>query len=402
MTLGACSTPIYQGMQPTMQTRSPPPHLTEATRASIESVAIVPHTQQAEQLLFGSYNKPTVTIADGARGGAFVSMVVVEGIMQSEVGRLIPVSALIPELMLPGALIGGIIGFTAEEIQKARDALTDALIDSASKPLANMAFANDAFSTLRHVQSLDVTVIAPTTLLPKKADAVLLVRLVEILVHVEDESAEVTTYVEATLRRASSGTVLWHQIYAYKDKDRLGDWAQSDAALWRNYINFARHYIARRIAEDLFERNELRHDLHPIPNGTVKRVANDNWRVKSKNLSPTLSWTLDLKGSGSSGSWAASVSENDTLYDLEIYDRQRLVYSARQLPEAHHEISEPLDACKAYWWTVRPSYIVGGRVRQGEWMRFYTRLDLQDGRIGDNASQLPAFLGGFAELKTRC
>lgn len=376
--------------------------MAEAARNSIESVAIVPHTQPAEQLLFGSYKQPTMTVADGVRGGAWVSMVVVDGIMQSDAGGMIPVSALIPALMLPGALVGGIIGFTAEEIQDSRDALTEALRNSASEPLANMTFANDAFSSLRHVQSLDVTVIAPTTQLPKNADAVLLIRLVEILISVQDENAEITTYVEATLRRATSGTLLWRQTYAYKDKDRLSDWTQSDAALWRNYINFARHYIARRIAEDLFERYELRHDLHPIPNSTVKRVANDNWRGKSKNLSPTLSWTLDLKGGGSSSSWAASINENDTLYDLEIYDRERLVYSARQLPEASHEISEPLDACKEYWWTVRPSYNIGGRARQGEWMRFYTRLDLQDGRIGENASQLPAFLGGFAELKIRC
>lgn len=377
-------------------------HMAEVARDSIESVVIVPHTPPAELLLFGTYNQPTFTVADGVRAGAWVSMVVVDGITQSDVGGMMPVSALVPELVLPGALIGGIVGFISEEIQDSRDALTEALRNSASEPLTNMTFANDAFSALRHVQSLDVTVIAPATQLPKNADAVLLIRLVEILINVQDENAEITTYVEATLRRAASGTVLWRQTYAYKDKDRLSDWTQSDAALWHNYINFARHYIARRIAEDLFERYELRHDLHPIPNSTVKRVANNNWRGKSKNLRPTLSWTLDLKGGGSSSSWAASINESDTLYDLEIYDRERLVYSVGQLPEAHHEISKPLDACKEYWWTVRPSYNVGGRARQGEWMRFYTRLDLQDGRTGENASQLPAFLGGFAELKTRC
>lgn len=377
-------------------------HMAEAARDSIESVVIVPHTQPAEQLLFGTYNKPTITVADGVRGGAWVSMVVVDGIVQSGVGEMIPISALVPALVLPGALIGGIIGFAAEEIQDSRDAMTEALRKSASEPLSNMKIANDAFSTLRHVQSLDVTVIAPTTQLPKNADAVLLIRLVEILINVQDENAEITTYVEATLRRAASGTLVWHQTYAYKDKDRLSDWTQSDAALWRNYINFARHYIGRRIAEDLFERYELRHDLHPVPNSTVKRVANNNWRGKSKDLRPTFSWVLDLKEGGSASPWAASINENDIRYDFEIYDRERLVYSARKLPEAHHEISKPLDACKEYWWTVRPSYNVGGRARQGEWMRFYTRLDLQDGRVGENASQLPAFLGGFAELKTHC
>ena len=47
--LVACSTPVYEGAQPTMKTRHPHTHLEEVERDRIETVVVMPHTPQSEK-----------------------------------------------------------------------------------------------------------------------------------------------------------------------------------------------------------------------------------------------------------------------------------------------------------------------------------------------------------------
>ena len=47
----------------------------------------------------------------------------------------------------------------------------------------------------------------------------------------------------------------------------------------------------------------------------------------------------------------------DIAYDVEIYDMQRLVYAAKQVPQSSHTVAEELP-CKTLRWSVRPSYRV--------------------------------------------
>ncbi len=402
LSLIACSAPVYEGVQPTMKTRHPPMHMEEAVRTPIETVVIVPHTAQAELHLFGTYNRPTPTVTEGVIAGAEIPLVIAMDAAKSDLGSIVSPALLIPVIILPGALMGASVTKTAQEIQNFRDRLTDVLVESATPPLANITIARDVYSTLRHVKSLNANVIAETTPLPEGTDAVLLVRMIETVIDVQGGHADITTGAIATLRRVTDGKELWGNDYQYQDKDTLKNWARDDAALWVNYIHFARHYFARRITAEFFERYELRHDLYPIPTDTVQRIADDNWHSISKSRMPTLSWKLVLMGGDAYGPWTRAINEDNTFYDLEIYDERRLVYSARQLPETHHDVTVSLDACKELWWTVRPSYNIGGKVRFGEWMRFYTRVDLNDGHAGTNGSEVPAFLRGFARLETRC
>jgi hypothetical protein len=398
----ACSAPIYEGIQPTMKTRYPPTHMEETVRARIETVVVMPLTDQVELLLFGTYERQTPTITEGVIAGTEIPILIAKDAAVSDLGNVVPPQILIPVIILPGALIGASAAKTAQEIQDFRDRLTDVLVESASPPLTNMTLARDVYSTLRHLENLDANVIAETTPLPEGTDTVLLVRMIETVIDVQGGYADITTAAIATLRRVTDGKVLWSNSYYYQDKDKLRNWVRGDAGLWTNYINFARHYFGRQITADVFERYELRHDLYPVPTDTVQRVADDNWRGVSRSQNPTLSWKLALMDGDAYGSWTKAINEGNTFYDFEIYDERRLVYSARQLPETHHEVTVSLDACKDYWWTVRPSYHIGKNVRFGEWMRFYSRVDLADGHAGTSASDVPAFLRGFAKLETRC
>jgi hypothetical protein len=402
LSLIACSAPVYEGIQPTMKTRYPPMHMEEAARTPIETVVVMPHTEQVELLLFGTYDRPTPTITEGVIAGTTIPLIIAMDAAASDLGKVVPPELLIPVIILPGVLIGASVTKTTQEIQDFRDGLTDVLVESASPPLANMTLARDVYSSLRHVKSLNANVIAETTPLPEGTDTVLLAAMIDAVIDIQGGHADITTGAMATLRRVADGKVLWRNYYYYQDKDTLKNWTKDDAAAWVNYINFARHYFGRQITADFFEQYELRHDLYPVPTDTVQRIADDNWRGISKSQNPTLSWKLVLMGRDAYGPWTSAINEDNTFYDLEIYDERHLVYSAKELPETHHDIPVSLDGCNRLWWTVRPSYYVGGKVRFGEWMRFYTRMGLDDGHVGTNASDVPAFLSGFARLDALC
>ena len=70
-------------------------------------------------------------------------------------------------------------------------------------------------------------------------------------------------------RRVSDGKTLYYKDFYYQDEDKLKNWIEDDVALWRTYLHFARHYFARQITAELFEKYELRHELRPIPTESV-------------------------------------------------------------------------------------------------------------------------------------
>ena len=139
-----------------------------------------------------------------------------------------------------------------------------------------------------------------------------------------------------------------------------------------------------------------------MPTESVVPVKDDDWQAKSKSASPILAWNLRLMGRDSYGPWTDQITEANTFFDLAIYDNQRLVYAAEQIADSHHQVTQPLGKCQDLHWTVRPSYHVGGKIRYGEWMRYYTSANLDEGYVGTKASETPAFLRGFAMLKTAC
>ena len=344
----------------------------------------------------GSYENETKGMLDGAEAGSRIG----RGVW-TEVGG-IPVGIPFPILTIPGALIGGISGATKREIQEFRDKLTEELANAASQPLTNDALASDVFWSIRNVPNLDSRVFAPTTPIPDDTDAILYVGFSDLTINVEGKEAIITITASATLRRMEDGEHLYEEDITYQDRDTLSNWTENENALWRDYSNFARHYIGREISAEVFDRVNLRHELRPKKTDSVARVKKNEWQGFSKTSSPTLAWDLELLGDDEYGAWADAIEEDNIFYDVEIYDAHRLVYAAKQIRDTRHTLDEALEPCKTYRWSVRPSYHVAGSIKFGEWMRFNSDTHSAQANVGRRASAAPAYLQDFPSLKIKC
>lgn len=371
-------------------------HMSEELRSSVKKVVVLPTDSPASQAVTGSYEDETKGLVDGAIAGSEIG----KGVWK-EVGG-IPIGIPFPILTLPGALVGGISGATKRQIQEFRDELTGELANAASQPLTNDALASDVFWGIRRLPGLEPKIFALTTPIPGDTDAILYVSLTDVTINVDGTDAIITTSANATLRRLSDDTDLYHKQVQYQDRDDLSNWTRNDNALWRDYANFARHYIGREISAEVFDRVELKHELRPKETDSVARVKRNEWQGISRSTSPTLAWELTSSGGDSDGAWASAIGDADIAYDVEIYDTHRLVYAAKQVPDPRHTIAQELDACKTYRWSVRPSYKVGGDIRFGEWMRLNSRANTGNGNVGKQASMAPAYIQDFASLEIKC
>jgi hypothetical protein len=359
-------------------------HMSEALRASIKKVVVVPGDSPAERGVSGDYRKATAGLYDGIVSGAGM------GTVSTDVGP-ISINYPIPILQLPGMIFGGIKGSTEREIQEFRDALVKGLVNAPSKPLSNEKIALDVYSDIRKLPDLDTNLFAATTPIPEDTDVVVYVSIKEIGIIVEGKEAIITTIAKATVTRASDASDIYSREVMYQDRDTLSDWTENDNSVWRDYTNFARHYLGREFSGEVFHTVAVLHTLTP-----KKKL----WQDTSKKLSPTLSWNLVLPGDDLDPVWVAELDESKILYDLEIYDLQRPVYSAKNIQASEHTVSKPLEACKDYKWSVRPSYQVNGETKYGAWMRADSAEG--NGNIGRKASAAPAFIQDFASLEVTC
>lgn len=372
-----------------------PTHMSVAVRATVKKVVVLPGQGPVGQATTGSYEKQTDGLYGGADKGSRIGMGV--GTEIGPVSMRIP----IPILTIPGALFGGLSGMTKRDIQEFRDRLTDDLAEAASSPLTNDALASDVFWGLRRVPNLDSKVFATTTPIPEDTDAILYVGLEGITIDVQEKDAVITTTASATLRRLSDGEHLYEEEVLYQDRDTLSNWTRNENALWHDYANYARHYIGREISAEVFDRVELRHELRPRETASVKRVKKNDWQGVSKSPTPTLAWELTLLGGDGYGEWASEIGPGDISYDVEIYDMQRLVYSAKQVPQPSHTVAEELP-CKSLRWSVRPSYRVADGHKFGEWMRYSSDTYVGNANEGRRASEAPAYIQDFPSLTLKC
>ncbi|MDH3374114.1 MAG: hypothetical protein OEM85_12130, partial [Gammaproteobacteria bacterium] len=308
----------------------------------------------------------------------------------------------IPVLTIPGMIAGGIAGASKREIQEFRDALTKDLVEASSQPLVNEKIAADVYSAIRTLPNLDPQLFAPTTPIPGDTDAVLYISVKSVSIDVQGHEAIITTTAMATVHRRSDEKDVYERAIQYQDRDTLRNWTDNDNAVWRDYANFARHYIGREIAAEVFDSVALKHTLLPIESSNVSLIARNNWQGTSKSLNPTLAWELNLLGGAADPASASGIDESDIYYDVEIYDLHRPVYSREHIKGPSHTVAAKLDACQTYRWSVRPSYHVGGEIRYGPWMRSGTDSAGGNGNVGKKASEAPAYLYDFASLKIKC
>lgn len=375
---------------------SPPKQMSEALRSSVKKVVVLPGQSPVSQTTTGSYQEQTAGLLGGAESGSRIGQGV--GTEVGPVSMRIP----IPILTYPGALIGGIAGKTKREIQEFRDELTKDLAAEASQPLTNDALASEVFWGLRRLPDLASKVMTPAAPIAEDTDAILYVGFSGITIDAQDDDAIITTTATATLRRLSDGEHLYESEVTYQDRDTLRNWTENDKALWRDYANFARHYLGREISAEVFDRVSVQHELRPGKTESVKPVKKNAWQGVSRSLTPTLAWESSIPKDDDPASRAQSIGEADIAYDVEIYDSRRLVYAAKQVPEPRHEVDLPLKACETYRWSVRPVYRAGDGYRFGDWMRFSSDTHASKANVGRKASEAPAYTQDFASLKIKC
>jgi hypothetical protein len=367
-----------------------PTHMSEELRTTISKIVILPISGDASESITGTYGKETPGLAGGVAKGSGVGSIPVE------VGH-VPVNIPIPLLRELGMIVGGITGSAQRQVQELRDRLTEDLSDAVEQPLTNSALATDVFWGLRNVDSVDPKLFAVTTPIPEGTEAILYISIDELTLNVQKKEAIITTSATARLERLSDRATLYRREVKYEDRDTLNNWLENDSVLWHQYRVFARHYIGREISAELYERVALPAVLAPVAAGDIKSVKKNDWQGRTKSLTPTLTWQFELPDDATSAAAGA-----DILWDIEIYDASRPVYSAKQVAGLQHTVAVPLEACKTYRWTVRPSYHRAGERRNGWWMRKRSPQSGNNGNAGRAVSEAHAYIQDFASLEIKC
>ncbi len=364
----------------------------DGLRSALRKVVVKPGGSPTNEEIGGDYDQETLGLDGGIIYGSSM------GTVSTQAGP-VNVSMPIPILQIPAMIAGGIAGATQEEIQEFRDALTEDLADASSQQIVNDKIASDVYNEIRTMPDLEPQVFARETEVPEGTDAILYVNVGQVLIDVEKDEAIITATVNATMHRHGYDRDVYETTIQYQDRDTLRNWTANDNAAWRNYANFARHYVGREIAHRVYGSAGVAETLRPVKSKTVSLSKRNPWEGSSKKLSPTLAWELELPTDDGNPAWAASIDASDISYDVEIYDLQRPVYRAMRVPGTQHTLNAPLQACETYRWSVRPVYNVDGEIRYGTWMRSGTE---GNGNIGKEASAAPAYLYDFAELEIKC
>jgi len=376
-------------------------HLSESVRTTIKRAILIGGESPPQEEISGSYRKETAGLVGGMNEGSRL------GTISQEIGG-VNVNFPIPILTIPGAIFGGLSGATQREIQAFRDALTRELASAENKPLTNDGLALDVYQELGRLTNPETRLFAPSVPIPEDTDAILFVSFEDVGIDVKGDEAVLAVSAKATVRNPGDGLKIYETVVAYEDRDTLKNWTANDNALWKDYANFAAHYLAREITAVLFGRVEPAHELRPSESRTVSRVKKNDWFGITASTTPTLAW--ELLPTTSLSPALAGANDASIYFDVEIYDNQRLVYSQREVPGATHTLGYGIEACRTYRWSVRPSYHLDGYVRYGEWMRSKPQPDADNtavvpadnGNVGRKASQAPAYIQDFAQLQIRC
>lgn len=369
----------------------PVTHMSDELRGSISRIVILPIPGESDEAITGTYDKETRGLYGGVAKGAEIGQVPVE------VGH-VPINIPIPVLREIGMLVGGITGSMERWTQELRDQMTDDLANEVEQPLSNIALATDVFWGLRELQSVDPKLFSVTTPIPPDTDAILYVNLDEVTLNIQKDEAIVSTVATARLQSQADGTTLYRTTASYSDRDQLKNWAKNDYALWREYREFARHYLARELIAELYARIRVDHSMEPVYRGSdIKPDKKDPWHGETKSVSPTLVWTYDV-----ADDVKGKVDESKILWEVEIYDAQRPVYQAQRVTGTQFKVDVPLEACKTYRWSVRPAYRNDSGTNYGHWMRKGTETAKGNGNVGRAISEAHAYMQDFASFEVDC
>ncbi len=231
-------------------------------RDSLRKVVVKPGGSPTNEEIGGDYDQETLGLDGGIVYGAS------KGTVSTQAGP-VNLSIPIPMLQIPAMIAGGIAGATQEEIQEFRDALTEELADASSQQIINDKIASDVYNEIRTMPNLEPQVFARETPVPEDTDAILYVNVGQLLIDVEEHEAIITATVDVTMHRHGYDRDVYETTIQYQDRDTLRNWTADDNAAWRNYANFARHYVGREIADRVYGSAGVTEVLRPVKSKTV-------------------------------------------------------------------------------------------------------------------------------------
>lgn len=395
-----CGSIFYAGQRPSATHRPVDTHVSDEIRASINTVAVRPSNTRPALYVEGDYGKTTPTVGEGARTGAGAGLAATGEMIGED-----PRALLLMPIILPVALVIGTVGGAAaakvqQEIQEFRDDLTEELSEESNPPLGVDILGEALRARLANSHDIASILIDAENTVPENVDAIVDIRVKDLTIMVDGKHAIMTTSAVAELRLTESDRVVYHKTFIYADKETLGDWVKDENALWTDYVDRARRHFTRAISNDFFVGVLLRHVLRPTKDGDDNRNSGKAlWSSTAKTATPLLSWELILLGDDAYGAWTEEIDATSAMYELEVFNEGRLVYSANNIPTPYHEVETALDGCTTYSWSVRPHYQIDGRTRTGEWMNYDTRV----GRIfRSENSETPDHWRDFPKLKIGC
>ena len=361
--------------------------MSDELRSEFGFLVVRPGIAVPKEYLTGTYNKDSLTMAEGAAKGGGI------GTVSKDIGG-IPINFPIPIIGQIGQIVGGIVGAQQEAVQGFRDRLARDLAEAGGKPMSSESLADDVFWLVRNQPALKTRLLLPDQEVPADFEAILFVNVDSIQISVKDDDAVIMTAATATLMRASDGVHVFDQQFVYEDRDTLKNWTKNDDAAWHSYAAFARHYLAREIVARLYERVDAWAALAPTKSDDIKPIKRNLWAGTTKVAMPELNWTSEILD--------GSVQAAAVTYEIEIYDPLQMVYADRGLQATSYRVPIELEGCKSYRWTVRPVYRAGNELRYGEWMRADDGKQTKQGGIGPQASVATAYLYDLPSFEVSC
>lgn len=373
-------------------------------RSAVARLAILPRDAATAEAISGTYRKTQPGLVGGVEAGRHRTGIPVG------VGP-VKLSIDVPYLQISSAVFGGLRGAAKKKTQAFRDALTKDLVNADRQPLKHSSLALDVHRYISNLSTVEAQLLSSTEGIPDTTGAALFVGFDDFKMDIDGKRATLILTASAALRRRSDNTLLYSRTMTYQDTDTLENWTKDKLALWRDYTNFAAHYLARELAGETFFRQLMPLTLTPRATASARRQLEGRFVSDSPALE--LAWDAVLRETdGEAGNGEAlpeAIATSELAWDIEIYDAHRIVYSGRALAPSH-VLSDALTPCRTYRWSVRPSYGSGKDTRYGDWMRLVSAEGAEssaafkgrNGLVGRQASAAPAYTQDFPELRITC
>jgi hypothetical protein len=383
-----CASFFYTGQHPSVAYHSSIDHMSDEIRRSVHTVEVVADNTKPGLRVGGDYGQFIPTTGEGAAEGVAAGAKVSGAMLAEDPRAIFLMPIILPVMLIAGGIGGAAAAKIEKELAEFREDLADDIVADGSQPLPSDVFASALINRLD--SSSDIVSVADG------GDASLTVSITDISINTQKEDATITTFAIGILRNAIDDSVLYEKSIRYSERDKLRNWTANENALWADYVERARQYLAAEVIADMFEKIRVRHVLRPVESDSFSGGRNG----RAKTRTPTFSWEFFLLGGDP---YDGKLDEQHIAFDLRIYDGSRLAYEARRIRGTTHEVSEALPPCSDLRWTVRPVFQMEGETRAGDWMQFRSGFNkfLTGGASGGHPGA-PEFWQAYAEVRTRC